>query len=76
MNGKATTQGLVRTLDPGLLHCYRTSAGAGPSIEEQVLGPSVYMPSTQYPQQLEDDEKTFDATQLVIHQPATDDVRT
>jgi hypothetical protein len=29
----------------------------------------------QQQQQLEDDEKMFDARQLVIHQPATDDVR-
>lgn len=49
--------------------------GGVATIEEQILGPSVFVAAPQYPAQLEDDEKTFDATQLVIHEPATDDVR-
>ncbi len=44
--------------------------GAEPSA-----GPSVFVPAQQQQQSLEDDEKMFDARQLVIHQPATDDVR-
>ena len=36
-------------------------------------GPSVFVPA-QLRQPLEEDEKMFDARQLVIHQPATDDV--
>lgn len=51
------------------------AGGAVASIEEQILGPSVFLAAPHAPKQLDDDEKTFDATQLVIHQPATDDVR-
>jgi hypothetical protein len=49
-------------------------AGAGPAVAETSAGPSVFVVAQQQ-QQLEDDEKMFDARQLVIHQPATDDVR-
>ena len=50
-------------------------AGAGPSAAaEPLAGPSVFV-AAQQRQPLEDDEKMFDARQLVIHQPAVDDVR-
>ena len=49
-------------------------AGAGPAVAEPLAGPSVFV-AAQQRQPLEDDEKMFDARQLVIHQPATDDVR-
>ena len=41
---------------------------------EPLAGPSVFVPAQQQ-QPLEDDAKMFDARQLVIHEPAVDDVR-
>ena len=57
----------------------RAAAGAaelvGGAEEPSVAaGPSVFV-AAQLRQPLEDDEKLFDARQLVIHQPAADDVR-
>ena len=42
---------------------------------EPTAGPSVFV-AAQQRQPLEDDEKMFDARQLVIYEPATNDVRT
>ncbi len=48
--------------------------GAQEPPPEAAAGPSVFVPA-QLRQPLEDDDKMFDARQLVIHQSATDDVR-
>lgn len=50
-------------------------SGESARAAEPTAGPPVFVPAQQR-QLLEDDEKMFDARQLVIHEPATDDVRT
>ena len=47
--------------------------GSAAPAEPSAAGPAVFVPAA-LRQPLEDDEKMFDARQLVIHEPATDDV--